>query len=190
MRDDLIEQALLDALAGNAGAKDAEAVAVGGAGGCGEGVLDAVGEERDAGVLCGVRGPVREHERVGRRRRRARRSSRWRETVRVAVRVARRSTPERARCSSPSDEAARRGSGAVACDYRRVCRSQEASWARPRGVEAGLPEWCSVLIAPQSAPAWKSPSSERSWISMRRSSSVAGGILIRRIDGKCGERGG
>ena len=41
-------------------------------------------------------------------------------------------------------------------------RSQKAPSARPSAVDGGVSEWCSAAIAPQSAPAWSSPSSESS----------------------------
>jgi len=60
----------------------------------------------------------------------------------------------------------------------------------PSEVETGLPEWCSAVIAPQLAAARNSPSSESTWTSVRRSRSVGGGMLRRRISPKYGERGG
>ena len=49
---------------------------------------------------------------------------------------------------------------------RQVTRRQTWS-SRPRAVEGGLAEWCSALIAPKSAPARSSLSSERTCSSMR-----------------------
>ena len=55
---------------------------------------------------------------------------------------------------------------------QRARRAKKSRSSRPRSVDAGAAAWCSAASAPQSAPARRSPSTERTWSSMRRSSSV------------------